>query len=203
VCDPCNQYFGSKVEAVAAADYPLNVIRLMNGVVTKKRKWATLSHYRGLLEARPIPGTFGLEPATDEIEQRILNGQIAQLRVLAETRYPTLLCRTLLKIAIETIACGNIRDALAERYDAARQFARAPGTGSHWWFLYHGDPASGLKVAADMKPMSIGIHDLGGGEVALIEIYDFCFIVPVTSNMIADDLHSLPEPEFRYFSVTA
>ena len=80
------------------------MIRLMNGVITKKRKWATLPHYRGLLEARPIPGTIGLEPASDEIEQRIMNGQITQLRVLAQTRHPALLCRMLLKIGIETIA---------------------------------------------------------------------------------------------------
>lgn len=203
VCDFCNQYFGSKIEGFAAADFPLNMIRLMNGVVTKKRKWATLPHYRGLLEARPIPGTIGLEPASDEIEQRILNGQITQLRVLAETRSPALLCRMLLKIGIETIAYDNISDALSERYDAARQFARAPRNGSQWWYLYHGDLAGGLNIAADTKPISTGIHDCGGGEVALIEIFDLDFIVPMTANVIPDDLQSLPEPEFRYFLVTA
>ena len=203
VCDSCNQYFGSKVEAVAATDYPLNLIRLMNGVITKKRKWATLPHYRGLLEARPIPGTFGIEPTSEEIEQRILNGQITQLRVIAETRHPVSLCRMLLKIALETIACDDIEDALSERYDAARQFARAPRKGSCWWFLYHGDPSADWNVSPDMKPVSSGIQDVGGGDLALIEILDFYFIVPVTSNVIPDNLQSLPEPEFRFFSVRA
>ena len=203
VCDFCNQYFGSKIEGVAAADFPLNMIRLMNGVITKKRKWATLPHYKGLLEARPIPGTIGLECASDEIEQRIMNGQITQLRVLAQTRHPALLCRMLLKIGIETIAYDNIFDALSERYDAARQFARAPRRGSRWWFLYCGDIGAGLNIAANTKPMSTGIHDCGGGEVALIEMFDFSFVVPMTANVIADDLQSLPEPQYRYFSVIA
>ena len=179
------------------------MIRLMNGVVTKKRKWATLPHYWGLLEARTIPGILELEPATDEIERRILNGQISKLRVLAETRSPALLCRMLLKIGIETIAYENIRDALDERYDAAREFARAPRKGSQWWFLYYGDHAAGLNVTDDAKSISADIHDCGGGgEVALIEFFDFDFIVPLTSNVIPDDLQSLPEPEFRYFLVT-
>ncbi len=63
--------------------------------------------------------------------------------------------------------------------------------------------AAGLNIAADAKPMSSGIHDCGGGEVAHIEIFDFDFVVPMTSNVIPDDLQSLPEPEFRYFLVTA
>jgi hypothetical protein len=175
----------------------------MNGVITKKKKWATLPHYKGLLEARPIPGTFGIEPANEEIEQCLLNGQITQLRVPAETRHPLILCRMLLKVAVETIAYDNIRDALNERYDAARQFARAPRKGSNWWFLYHGDLAAGWNTARDMKPMSAGIQDIGGGEVALIEILDFYFIVPVTSNVIPDNLQSLTEPDFRFFKVSA
>ena len=203
VCDSCNQYFGSKVEGVATADYPLNVTRLMNGVITKKGKWATLPHYRGVLEARPMPGVIGLEPATYEIERAILDRRITQFRMIAETRYPALLCRMLLKIGIETIAYDNVTDALTERYDAAREFARAPRKGSQWWFLYHGDPAAGFNTAADTKPMSSGILDCGGGEVAHIEIFDFAFFVPMTSNVIPDDLQSLPEPEFRYFVVTA
>ena len=56
-----------------------------------------VAHYRGLLEARPVPGAIGIEPATDEIELSILKGRITQLRVIAETRYPALLCRMLLK----------------------------------------------------------------------------------------------------------
>jgi hypothetical protein len=51
--------------------------------------------------------------------------------------------------------------------------------------------------------MSSGILDCGGGEVTHIEIFDFAFFVPMTSNVIPDDLQSLPEPEFRYFVVTA
>lgn len=61
------------------------MIRLMNGVTTKKRKWATLPHYRGLLEAHPVPKFIGIEPTTDEIEQDILDGRIIQLRTIAET----------------------------------------------------------------------------------------------------------------------
>jgi hypothetical protein len=66
-----------------------------------------------------------------------------------------------------------------------------------WWFLYCGDIGAGLNIAANTKPISAGIHDCGGGEVALIEMFDFSFLVPMTANVIADDLQSLPEPQYR------
>jgi hypothetical protein len=85
------------------------------------------------------------------------------------------------------------------RFDSAR----APRKGGRWWFLYHGDPGAGLNLAAHAKPMSGEILDLGGGEVAHMEIFDFAFFVAMTSNVVPDDLQSLPQPEFRYFTVTA
>ena len=203
VCDSCNQYFGSKVEAVVATDYPLNLIRLMNGVITKKRKWATLPHYRGRLEARLIPGTIGIEPIDGETEQRILNGQITQLRVLAETRHPVSLCRMLLKIALETIARGDMKTRSARSMMPLGSLNALPQKVAAGGFVYHGDPSADWNVSPDMKPMSSGIEDIGGGDVALVEILDFYFIVPVTSNVIPDNLRSLPEPEFRFFSVSA
>lgn len=202
VCDQCNQYFGSKVERLAIADYPLSVIRVMNGVITKKRKWAVLPHHRGLLEARPVPGAIGIEPVNDDVERAILGGQITQFRVIAETRSPVLLCRMLLKIGLEMIAYDNMSNAFDSRYDAARQFARAPRTGSRWWFLYHGDVAEGLNIAPETKATGGKVIDLGGGEVAIVDIFDWTFLVPLTLNVIPENLHTLPEPEYRCFQVT-
>lgn len=197
VCDRCNQYFGSKVERSAIDDYPLNIIRLLNGVITKKRRWASMRHYLGLLEARPIARLIGIEPASPEVENAILEGRINKILIHSETRNPIALCRLLLKISLEVLAFHDPALALHENYDAARRFARAPLPGATWWFLYHGDPQeAGTAVSAS-------IIDLDGGELALIELFNFTFFIPVSANIFPKDLDKLPIPEFRFFSVKA
>lgn len=201
VCDPCNQYFGSKVESIALSDYPLNMIRLFNGVTTKKKKWASVPSYRGRLEASPYPGKIGITPINDDIENAIVEGRISQLRMIAETRDPLSLCRLMLKIGLETVAFDGASLILDKKYDAARRFARAPSRGTVWWLFYCGNHSMEQNEQATAAHLGSSIADLGGGEVAHIEAYGFSFFVPLTSNVVADDLDTLPEPENRYFAV--
>jgi hypothetical protein len=208
VCDDCNQYFGSKIEQRAIACYPFNMTRILNGVVTKKKKMATLETYRGLLRAHPIPGLIGIDPVSETIEAGILSGQITQIRLIAEIADPTVVCRLLLKIGIEALAYESVKDAISDRYDKARRFARAPKNGDKWWFLCHAD--IGLLRLMKWKPqsylrehaISISITDLDGGSILILDLNEFSFIVPLTGNIMPQELHILPEPEYRFYAVT-
>lgn len=201
VCDACNQYFGSKVERVAIKDYPLNIIRVYSGVITKKKKWATMPYHLGFLEARPVPGQIGFGAANSDIEKALLDGRITRIITLAETKNPLALCRLLLKMAIETIALGSPEEALSERYDAARRFARAPARGSRWWFMYHSDHKGMLGVRGHGGRMSGSIIQFGEALCAVFQISDFSFIVPVDDKVDVIDRDDFKEPNYRYFEV--
>ena len=203
VCDSCNQYFGSKVERPALEDFPLNVIRLFNGIVTKKKKWSTLNHYHGLLRASPIIGLIGIDPLSEAIEEALLQGRISQLRILAETSNPIALCRLMLKIGLEAIAHESISTCLASKYDGARQFARAPRPGSSWWVLHHGEAAHSVAISHEHSArIGVSIVPVEDCEIALISLFSFDFIAPLSERIQAVGLELLPQPQYRLYSVT-
>lgn len=197
VCDSCNHYFGAKVESKVLQDYPFNVLRLFSGVCTKKKKWAGLNHPIGRLKASPCDRVIGLDPSNDEVEHQLLTGNRTQFRIIAETENPLLMCRFLLKVALECVARDCILDAMKVSYAEARRFARNPHRGDRWWFMYRFDPAAD---GGHYKETRSEIVELGGAEMGLITIFGCNFFVPLHSNIVYE-ASDLREPEFRYFSV--
>jgi hypothetical protein len=197
VCDSCNHYFGAKVESKVLQDYPLNVLRLFSAVRTKKKKWASLNHPIGKLAASPYGRVIGLDPSDDEVEHQILTGNRAQFRIIAETANPLLMCRFLLKVALECIALDCMLSAMKVRYAEARRFARNPQRGDSWWFMYRFDPTADCGQKKETRAEIVEIDD---AEMGLITILGCNFFVPLHPKIVyqASDLH---EPEFRYFSV--
>lgn len=197
VCDSCNHYFGVKVESKVLQDYPFNVLRLFSGVRTKKKKWAAINHPIGKLKASPYDSVIGLDPIDEEVERQLVISDRTQLRIIAETDSPLLMCRFLLKVALECVARDSVIDAMKVRYAAARRFARNPHKGDSWWFLYRFDPAldGGLN-----KETQVEIVEIEDAEMGLITVFGCNFFVPLHPRIVYDP-SDLNEPEFRYFSV--
>jgi len=197
VCDSCNHYFGAKIESKVLRDYPFNVLRLFSGVRTKKKSWAALNHPIGKLKASPYDRIIGLDPSDDETEHRLLAGNRTQFRIIAETENPLLMCRFLLKVALECVARDCLLDALKVKYAEARRFARNPHRGDSWWFMYRHDPVAdggqNTKTQAE-------IVELQGVEMGLITIFGCNFFVPLDPKIVYDAA-DLQEPEYRYFLV--
>lgn len=197
VCDSCNNYFGAKVESKVLQDYPLSLLRLHSGVRTKKRKWAALKHPIGVLTASPYNNVLGLDPSTEEIEHQLLSGTRTQMRIIAETVYPALMCRFLLKIALECVASDCLLDAMTVKYEHSRRFARSPRRGDNWWFMYRYDPS---VDGGKSKQTKVEIFEIEGAEMCHIMIFGCDFFVPLDRRIVYQ-APELKEPEYRYFNV--
>lgn len=197
VCDSCNHYFGAKVESKVLQDYPFNVLRLLSGVRTKKKKWATLKHPIGNLKASPYDRVIGLDPVDDEVERQLISGNRTQLRIIAETENPLLMCRFLLKVALECVARECILSAMKISYAEARRFARNPQRGDSWWFMYRFDPTAD---GGQNRVTQAEIVEVEDAEMGLITIFGCNFFVPLHPRIVYEP-SDLREPEFRYFSV--
>lgn len=197
VCDSCNHYFGAKVESKVLQDYPFNVLRLFSSVRTKKKKWAAVNHPIGKLKASPYNRVIGLDPIDDEVERQLLNGDRTQLRIIAETDNPLLMCRFLLKIALECVARDSVIDAIKVKYAAARRFARNPHKGDSWWFMYRYEPSAD---GGQNKETRAEIVELEGAEMGLITLFGCNFFVPLVPEILYE-ASGLNEPEYRYFLV--
>ncbi|SMR71926.1 HNH endonuclease [Aliiroseovarius halocynthiae] len=198
VCDSCNHYFGSKIESKVLQDYPLNMLRLFSGVTTKKKKWASIDHPLGKLKASPYDSVIGLDPISEEAENLVLSGKISQFRVVAETKNPLLMCRFLLKVALECVARDTALDAITIKYREPRRFARNPKVGDRWWFMYRYDPNSD---GGRNNATSVQIMPFEDAEIANITIFGCNFLVPLSERVVYRAKDELPEPEYRYFEV--
>jgi len=208
VCGSCNQYFGSKVESLALGSFPFLPFRLMLGIPTKKGKSAKMKIHLGELKASFLSGLIGIEPDSKDIECAIEKGRITQFRLLAEPTEPIAICRLLLKMAIEIIAIDSKEEALSEKYDAARTFARAPKRNSKWWFLIHTDHKElfnkfkfGVSYSEWIKNIELRVSEIGGAEMFVLKLLDITIMAPLMENIIPHNLDELPEPEYRLFEV--
>lgn len=139
VCTPCNRYFGSKVEAQALDSYPFLPFRVFLGIPTKKGRPPRLEVIQGTVHGTPGAGRVELAPRDERLASLVGAGVVTQMRVIAEPTASLPVCRLLLKIGLEVLASSDPALARAERFDAARTFARAPRRGSKWWFLIQTD----------------------------------------------------------------
>jgi len=130
VCDSCNQYFGSKVEAKVLGTPPFVVDRLRVNVPTKKGKPPRLSHPPHVeLFATPFRNQLVMA-ASPEIWSSVKKEGMLVLPRDASIDFLT--TRMLIKIGLELLLVSSKRDSYDSQFDRARAFARFPSLGSHW-----------------------------------------------------------------------
>lgn len=209
VCDTCNQYFGAKVEPAALGSFPLLPLRLIFGIPTKKGKPATMQHWLGELRGNPMPGAFGLNPASPEIEQAILEGKVTQLRIIAEPSDSLAVARLLLKMGLETLSFESAEEALHPAFDAARQFARAPSRPSEWWYALCTNHdhlfdrmQNGVSWEQWTNEVALQICNIQGGTMFVFRYLGMTLITPLSDNIVPSDKdEDWIEPEKRLFYV--
>jgi hypothetical protein len=135
VCDPCNQYFGSKVEQKVVGLAPFGIERVRADVPTKKGKPAVFRDPAGL---NLFPTGF-LNHVVFAAEPRYYLRTTAfsfpQLVVSPTPQEDFHLVRFLLKMGLEMLlfATDDI-DPYASTFNRARQFARYGGGSPSWEF---------------------------------------------------------------------
>jgi len=206
-CDSCQNKFGSEIEQQALDDYPFSFFRVFLGIPTKKGKPPWFKSKEGIIRGSLKPGRIGYDPALI-FNQAVLEGKKTQIRLIAHPKKPDMICRFLLKMGIEVVACDNKQDVFCPKFDEARQFALTGEKKGKWWYLQRErmDVASrcftqGITMREWADNVRLEVVKLEGEQ----EMFHFSFLyldmlVPLTS-MITPQLEGLEEPEYRLFWV--
>lgn len=208
LCDECHNRFGSSVEQQALSDYPFSFFRVFSGIPTKKGKPTWFDSWEGTIKASLQPGTFGYEPS-DIFENIVEDGRKSQIRLLAHPLNPQMICRFLLKIGLEVVAADNTEEIFDGKFDRARDFALLGEKRHDWWYLQHEDYQAafhffthGITVqewANNVKMETVVIED--EAEVFHLKLMYMDFITPLEPRIWSPPLDSLPEPEYRLFTI--
>jgi HNH endonuclease len=210
-CDACQNRFGSSIEQQALGDYPFSLFRVFLGIPTKKGKAPWLQSWEGILRGSLVPGTVGYDPASEFIAAAE-SGEKSQIRVIAHPLKPAFVCRTLLKMGLQVVAADDAQAALAPKFDAARRFALTGEKDSSWWYLQHEDISAassyftaGVIASEWMENVSLRTVEVGEegnrAEAFHLKLLYLDLLVPLEPRVQPPQLDSLPEPEYRLFSV--
>ena len=207
-CDRCQNHFGSRVEQQALGDYPFSFFRVFLGVPTKKGKAPWFDSWEGKLGASLVPGEVGYDPASC-FEEAMDQGRKTQIRLLAHPVRPHMICRTLLKMAIEVIGNDDPKDVFHKRYDAARIFALKGRKDGAWWYLQRENMQAavdfmtrGVTVSDWSKGVSLSVSEIeDNAEVFHLRLLYLDFMVPLEPRIQAPPMTDLPETEYRLFVV--
>jgi len=206
-CDSCQNSFGSEIEQQALGDYPFSFFRVFLGIPTKKGKAPWFKSWEGTIRASLRPGNFGYDP-TPYFENAILEGRKTQIRLLAHPLKPDMICRFLLKMAIEVVAWDNSQDVFCPKFDEARHFALTGEKPRKWWYLQRErvDIASrfftqGITTNEWAENVQLEVVKLDEEqEVFHLALLYIDMLAPLTSK-ITPELDGLEEPEYRLFWV--
>jgi hypothetical protein len=209
VCDPCNQYFGSKVERLALGSFPFLAFRLLLGIPTKRGRSPQMESHLGRLSSGPA-GSIHIDAADESTARGIASGEISQVRIPAVPMEPLAVCRMLLKMGIEVIASNSHADALDGRLDAARLFARSPAKGAAWWFMITTDHdrlfrrfLDGVTYADWVDGISMSTVDVEGEDVFHLRLLDMSLITPLRPVFEPAPELAQNEPEWTVHPVIA
>lgn len=196
-CDRCNQYFGHKVEASALRSFPFSAIRLMTGIPSKKGSMSSIETTIGRVQGvRDHPMRLELEPRSEDLAQRVANGGVNQVRIIAEVTEPLAVCRMLLKMGLELLAKHFYDVAISDRFREARRFARQPARGARWWCILRSDPHELLGHRVAEQP-AIEIVEAQDVINFVFRFPGITAMVPLESNTEPPSKFELPEPEYR------
>ena len=198
VCSSCNQYFGSKVERYALDCFPFNIMRVMESIATRKGKPSRLGTNLGVLSSTDKPGRLRHDPVKDVQPAAVMGS--SQLLVSTHPKYPNELCRLLVKIGLELLACDSPTSARSSRYDAARTVARRPGRGTTWSYaVVHRNPQ---KEAPEARiPVCVELSETNGGLFFALRYYSVMLVTPLEPHDF-DAGSGDHEPEILMYQVT-
>jgi hypothetical protein len=196
-CDACNQYFGEKVESKALASFPFIGHRILSGIPSKRGRMPKTQGSLGFIKATRRFGTVELEPRTEEIGNRVMSGEITQIRLVAEVTEPLAVCRMFLKIGLELLGKHFYDVAISDRMAAAREFARKPKRGDAWWFLARSSPQDYLLGQLDASESQIELIERQGILIFVMHMPGISITIPLELGAIPPSKVELPEPEYR------
>lgn len=150
-CDPCNHYFGQKVESAALSTFPFAHFRLLSSTRSKKGRLFSMPTTLGMITATGHRGRLELKDPTEEALARIGRSETGQFRSLAEVTEPLAVARMLIKVGIEALAKHHDELARSARFAAAREFCRRPRRGQRWWFAIQTDANAMIMPRADVE----------------------------------------------------
>lgn len=208
VCSGCNQYFGEKVESKALGSYPFLPFRVMLGIPTRKGAAPVMQTHLGNLRSSPFPGQIGIDPITPQIEAAIKTGKVSQFRILAEPTESLAVCRMMVKMGLEVVAADSPEDARDNRFDSARNFARAPARGTEWWWFMSTNHKklftkfrNGISIQDWVCGVNLSVHQFEQFEAFRLQLLDVVIFTPLDVRVMPPDMDEFPEPDYRLFRV--
>jgi HNH endonuclease len=207
-CDTCQNIFGSSIEQQAAGDYPFNQLRILFAIPTKKGKAPWFKFGEGTLTASLRPNSIQYEPSIPFINS-LNEGRKTEIRILAHPKKPDMICRFLLKIALEVIAYHDIEDVFKEKYDKARRFALTGEKSGNWWYLQRENLAAvnkriktGIKPAEWGKPIELEVVTFKNkAEIFHLKLFYLDMFTPLMPYITPAFDDTFKEPEYRVFTV--
>lgn len=201
-CDTCQNAFGSTIEQQALADYPFNLLRVLLGIPTKKRKAPWFDSWEGTVSAGPRAGQIAYEPAPP-FEQAFKERRKTEMRFVATPRKPEMVCRTLLKMGLEMIAADTPDYVFHQKFDEARTFALHGTKNTPWWYAQVEDDVlmnQFLRERLDSvneSAFSLEVIRLeNGDEVFYLHLFYLDIFTPLVSNVYPQ---FADEPKVRVF----
>ena len=197
VCDLCNQYFGSKVEAAVLGSPPFNVERAVGAIRTKKGKFAkfesaaTSLYSIGFWDHAVFIGQGDwLQNTSDNHGNRIL-------WVDSHPQQRKLFARFFLKLGLELLLLSTVEDPYAAKYSAARECARRGHRADGWEVAYGVYPSrSDLVIAkredefGPLETRQIYQYEMGAmssGDIVLsFTFINHCFACNLSQPSITD-----------------
>jgi hypothetical protein len=177
-------------------------------IPTKKGKVPWFKFSEGVLSGSLKPNTIQYEPSHPFIDQ-IRKRRKTQIRILAHPKKPDMICRFLLKMAMEIIASNDANKVFEDKYDKARHFALTGEKTSDWWYFQRENINSinkriqtGIRPSEWNEPINLEVVTFKNGA----EIFHFKFLyleilTPLKPEVIPDFDETLKEPEYRLFTI--
>jgi hypothetical protein len=137
-----------------------------------------------------------------------MDGNKTQIRLLAHSLNPHMVCRFLLKMGIEVVAEDSPDDVFHGKFDAARHYALAGDKTVGWWYLQNermdeasdflAGGVSGFEWAQNVKLEVIKLEV--EQEMFHLSLLYLDLFAPLTAD-VQPKMEGLAEPEFRLFRV--
>lgn len=209
LCDACQNSFGSSVEQQALGSYPLNQLRVLFRIPTKKGKAPWFRFSEGMMKASSRPKTMEYEPSPPFIKA-IKEGRKSQIRIIAEPTRPDMICRFLLKMGLEVVASDKTSKVFSKKYDSARKYASLGEKSSDWWYLQRENLVAvnkviktGIKPPEWADPVKLEVSIFGNrAEIFYFKFYYLEMFTPLLPDIVPSlDKEIFKEPEYRLFKV--
>jgi hypothetical protein len=207
-CDTCQNVFGSSVEQKALSDYPFNQVRVLFAIPTKRGKAPWMRYSEGTITASRRPKTLLNEPSST-FRKPTKNGRKTQISITAEPLKPEMICRFLLKMALEVVASRDVNRVFEAKYDMARRFARFGRKSGNWWYLQRENlTAVDRRIKTGFNPpewedpvkLEVNIFD-NGAEIFCLKFFYLEMFVPLESCITPPLSDFMKAPEYRMFTV--